>query len=511
MKYTFDKEAADKAVMFFEHYLTHVKGELGGEPFILEKWEREEIIKPLFGMMRPNGLRRYRVCYVEIPKKNGKTTLAAGVGLYLLFVDGEPGAEIISAAAERDQAAISFNIASGMVQQNSSLSERSTIYTKSIIRGTSSYKAISAEANTKHGYNISGNIIDELHAHKNDELFEALKKGTASRRQPITFIITTAGVRKKGAFAWGFHKYAEDVKNGVIKDDSMLVVMYGADPDDDPFDPEIHKKANPNYGISVSKEFFQEEIRMAKRSNSSLNSFKRFHLNIWTSSETSFIKLDEWRKCNKYKIDRKKLKGQSCIGGLDLASTNDFTSLVLLFENYDVLPFFWIPKDKVLGRQNEQQIWDWHKRGFIELTPGNVTDYEFIEYKTKGLSSEFNIKEIAYDPWNSSQTILKLRDDGANMIEFRQGYGTMSPALKELEKKILTENINHGGNPILEWMSQNMMVKMDPAGNIKPDKEQSGDKIDGMVALTMAVGRMVFGEQEEEGTSIYETEKNVGL
>jgi len=498
-------------VMFFESYLTHVKGELGGEPFILEKWEREEIIRPLFGTMRENGFRRYRVCYVEIPKKNGKTTLAAGIGLYLLFIDGEPGAEIISAAAERDQAAISFNIASGMVQQNKSLSERSTIYAKSITCGTSSYKAISAEANTKHGYNINGLIFDELHVQKDDELYETLKKGTASRRQPITFIITTAGVRKKGSFAWEFHRYAEDVKNEVIKDDSMLVIMYGAGQEEDPFAEQTHKKANPNYGISISKEFFQEEIRMAKRSNSSLNSFKRFHLNIWTSSETSFIKLSEWRKCNKYKIDRKKLAGQNCIGGLDLASTRDFTALVLLFENYDVLPFFWIPKDTMMDRQNEQQIWDWHKDGFIELTPGNVTDYKFIEQKIKELSSEFNIIEIAYDPWNSSQTVQNLMDDGANMVEFRQGFTSMSPALKELEKKILTEKINHGGNPILEWMSQNLMVKQDPAGNIKPDKAQSGDKIDGMVALTMAIGRMIFGDWEIEGPSIYETEKNIGI
>lgn len=509
MKYHFDKEAAQTAVEFIENYCTHVKGELAGQPLILEDWQKKEIIEPLFGWKQANGLRKYRVAYIEVPRKNGKTTLASPVGLYLLFVDPENAPEIYSAAAERDQAAISFEIASRMVLNNPSLKERAEVFKKSIVFGSGFYKAISAEANTKHGYNCSGLIMDELHIWKSRALYDALQGGTASRSQPLTFIITTAGIRKKGEFAWEMHEYARQVKEGIIKDESFLPVIYGADDDDDPFKESTWIKANPNYGISVTKEYMKTHAKRAKNENSYLNNFKRFHLNMWVAQESVFIRATDWEACNLYAIKEDDYKGRECIGALDLASTRDFTALVFVFRDgdiYNLLPYFWIPYDTLEDRKNSDQIRAWVNEGYIKATEGNITDYNFIENKIIELSSLFDIREIAYDPWNSTQIVTNLGagNEGANMVEFRQGFVSMSPATKEFEKLILQKKLNHGGNPVLTWMVNNMTLRHDPSGNIKPDKERSSDKIDGAVAAIMAIGRSVFS-WEEKVTSIYET------
>jgi len=508
MRYYFDKDTADKVVGFIENYCSHVKGVMARKPLILEDWQKS-IVRDLFGWKKEDGTRRYKVAYIEVPRKNGKTTLAAAIGLALLFIDGEDGAEVYSAAAERDQAAISFEIASNMVLNNKSLNDRGQVWKKSIVYGSSFYKAISADANTKHGYNSHGIIFDELHVQKNRNLYDALQGGTASRSQPITFIITTAGIRKKGEFAWEMHEYARQVKEGLIKDDSFLPVIYGCDIDDDPFIEKSWKLANPNYGISVTKEYMRTHANRAKNEMSYLNNFKRFHLNIWVSQESAFIKANDWDACNLEPVNEDIFKGMQCVAALDLASTRDFTALVLAFKDDDIIhlmPFFWIPSMTMNDRRNAEQVRAWVDQGYIIATDGNITDYNFIQAKITELSSTYNITEIAYDPWNSTQLVTNLIDDGANMIEFRQGFVSMSPATKELEKLVLQKKLNHGGNPVLSWMVNNMSLKSDPAGNIKPDKDKSSDKIDGAVASVMAISRAVFS-WEEKTISIYEQDE----
>jgi len=509
MKYFYDKEAADKVVNFIENYCTHVKGSMALQSLTLEKWQKEDIIKPLFGWKKPDGSRKYKITYIEIPRKNGKTTLAAAVGLALLFIDGEEGAEIYSAAAERDQAAISFEIASNMVLNNPTLKRKGQVWKKSIVYGSSFYKAISADANTKHGYNCHGILFDELHVQKNRNLYDALQGGTASRDQPLTFVITTAGIRKKGEFAWEMHEYARQVHEGLIKDDSFLPVIYGCDHEADPFKPASWKKANPNYGVSVTQEYMRTHADRAKNEISYLNNFKRFHLNMWVAQESAFIRASDWDACNLEPITEDKFDGMQCVGALDLASTRDFTAFVLIFKDDDILhilPYFWIPRMTLTDRKNAEQIMAWVNEGFIIATDGNITDYNFIQAKITELSSKFNITEIAYDPWNSTQIVTNLIDDGANMVEFRQGFVSMSPATKEMEKLVLQKKLNHGGNPVLAWMINNMTLRTDPAGNLKPDKEKSSDKIDGAVAAVMGISRAVFSWVEQT-TSIYESDE----
>lgn len=508
MKYTFDKKAADRVVTFIENYCTHVKGELAGKPFILEQWQKKDIICPLFGMKRSDGFRKYRVCYVELPKKNGKTLLAAAVGLYLLTADGEKGAEIYAAAGEKTQASFCFDAAGVMVKRNDAF-ERNGIklWANSITVESKNnfFKPLSATADTKHGGNVHGVLFDELHIQKDRKLYDALQTGTANRQQPIIFIITTAGVKKQGEFGWEMHEYAQQVKDGIIQDETFLPVIYGAEDDGRIYQERIWKRCNPNYDISVRKDFMKQQSEKARKELTFLNSFKRFHLNIWTSSESAFIRLKDWDACNRTELSIEDFAGKECVGALDLGANRDFTAFVLIDEDFNILPFFWIPKDNILDRKYGEQIERWVRDGYITATPGNITDYNFVESKIKELSTKLNIREIAYDPWNKAKTMNDLKEEGLNMVEFRQGPKSFSPALKELERKILHKEINHAGNPVLRWMCNNMSIRSDSNDNISPDKENSHDKIDGMVALIMATGRMVFGEKEEMVKSIYDS------
>lgn len=501
----FSKKAADHVCKFIETLCTHVKGEWRGQPLSLEKWQKDEIIRPAFGYKREDGTRQYRTVYVEVPRKNGKTSLSAAVGLYLLFGDGEPGAEVYSAAANREQAAISYDAARQMIQQSERLSEISKVFQRAIVyeeRG-STFKVLSKESNTKHGLNASGIIIDELHAHKDRDLFDVLTSSVGSRRQPMIFIITTAGVAAKDSIGYEMHDYATKVRDGIIEDETFLPVIYGADQEDDPFDEKAWQKANPNFGVSLKKDYIYHEAKKAKNNPSYLNTFKRLHLNIWTASETVFIPHHEWDQCDQKTGDIR--PDEPCFAGLDLSSSRDFTAMVLISEEYPhkVLPFFWIPEGSVEERVIRGTLWGWIESGYLRTVPGKAIDYDHLYSDISDILSRFSVREIAFDPWNSNKLIPQLESDGANLVEFRQGYASMNPAMKGLEKAVMNSELDHGGNPILRWMNSNLMFEEDAAGNVKPSKGKSREKIDGMVALMMAYGRMIFSE-EEDSESIYE-------
>jgi len=498
--YYFDAQEAEKATRFFERLLHHSKGEWAGTPFLLEPWQRR-IIRALFGWRRrDDGTRRYRRAYIEIPRKNGKSTLAAGIALYLLFADGEPGAEIYSAAADRDQAAIVFGEAQRMVEASPALDRMAEIYKRAIyVPSTHSvYRVLSADAYTKHGLNAHGVIFDELHAQPTRELWDTLTTAVGSRRQPLIIALTTAGW-DHNSICWEEHEYARQVAEGIIEDDALLPIIYAADPDDDWRSEATWAKANPNLGISVKLDYLRQEARRAELSPAYLNTFLRLHLNIWTQQESRWIPMDAWDACAEPPINPRMLEGQICYGGLDLASTSDIAALVLDFPPEDGeeggrhiwLPFFWIPEENLMERARRDRVpYDlWLRQGLLRATPGNAIDYEAIIRDIEELAERYRIAEIAFDRWGAFQISNRLQAMGLTMIAFGQGYRSMSPPAKELLRLILDGRLAHGGHPILRWMADNVVVVQDAAGNIKPDKRKSRERIDGIVAGIMALDR----------------------
>ena len=511
MKYKYDKHKAERAVKFIEKFCSHTKGELAGKPFILEDFQKDQIIMPLFGLIDEKGLRKYRTCYIEIPRKNGKSNLSAALALYMLFADGEPGAEIISAAADRNQANIVFNLAKGMVLNNPELNKRSKTFRNAITiedKG-SYYKSISSESNTAHGMNISTLIFDELHAQKSADLYEVCTTSTGARRQPLIIAITTAGYDKQ-SICFQMSEYATKVRDGIIKDDTFLPVLYRADIEEDDWkDEKVWKKANPGYGKIIKEAYFKQQFNKALLTPSFQNTFKRLHLNIWTGSESLWISDEDYMMCNISPIDPKKLKGRDCFAGLDLASTRDISALVLIFpdedENFDIVPYFFIPEEKVKaeGVGDGVDYLSWVDQGYIIQTPGNVQDYNFIEQKFKEIAEDYNLISCAFDRWNSSQIVVNLINDGGILNPIGMGFVSMSAPTKLLEKLILSKQINHGGNPVLRWMMNNIHITEDPAGNIKPNKAKSTQKIDGVVALICALAEYL-NSIEGDNESIYE-------
>ncbi len=496
----YDKDKADRAVAFIEN-LCHTKGKWAGQPFLLLPWQ-EQIVRDLFGIVKENGKRQFLTAYIEIPKKQGKSELAAAIALYLLYADNEPSAEVYGAACDRNQASIVFDVARQMVEMSPALMRRSKIRTagKRIInyRNAGFYQVLSAETGTKHGLNVSGLVFDEIHAQPNRHLYDVLTKGSGdAREQPLFFIITTAG-NDKNSICYELHTKALDLMAGRKKDPAFYPVVYGLTEADDWTDEANWYKANPSLGHTIQIDRVREAYQNAIENPAEENVFKQLRLNIWTSASIRWIPEQVYDKGN-FPIDRDALRGRMCYAGLDLSSTSDITALVLAFpprsedEKYILLPFFWLPEDTLeLRCRRDHVLYDvWQKQGFIQTTEGNVIHYGFIEKFIEQLGETYNIREIAYDRWNATQMVQNLEDMGFTMVPFGQGFKDMSPPSKELFKLLMEGNIIHGGNPVLKWMAGNVVMRQDPAGNIKPDKEKSVEKIDGIVASIMALDRCI--------------------
>lgn len=501
------------AVNFFGRLLIHTKGEWAGQKFILEDWQREEIIEPLFGWKRiSDGTRRYRTAYIEVPRKNGKSTMAAGIGLYLLYADDEPGAEVYSAAADRDQANIVFDEAKRMTESAPPLIKRAQVFKRSIIvPGTySAYRVLSADAYTKHGLNAHGVVVDELHAQPTRDLVDVLVTSTGARRQPLTVFITTAGYDRE-SICWEYHEYARQVLEGIIDDPTFLAVIYAAEQDDDWLDEDVWAKANPNLGVTVKRDYLRNEARRAKQTPAYQNTFRRLHLNQWTQQEARWLPLEAWDACNT-PVNESLLKGAPCYGGLDLASTSDIASFVLDFpsepgeeEHHAWLGFFWIPEENMVERARKDRVpYDaWVRQKLIAATEGNVIDYAYIVRDIEALGERFNIQEIAFDRWGAFQVSQALEGAGFTMVGFGQGFASMAGPTKELLRLVLDGKLAHGGQPVLRWMADNMVVSTDAAGNVKPNKAKSHEKIDGIVAGIMALDRATRHQNKKR--SVYET------
>ena len=434
--------------------------------------------------------------------KTHNSELAAAIVLYLLYADNEPSAEVYGAACDRNQASIVFDVARQMVEMSPALMRRSKIRSagKRIInyRNAGFYQVLSAETGTKHGLNVSGLVFDEIHAQPNRKLYDVLTKGSGdAREQPLFFIITTAG-NDKNSICYELHTKALDLMQGRKKDYTFYPVVYGLEADEDWTDEANWYKANPSLGHTIKIERVREAYQNAIENPAEENVFKQLRLNIWTSASIRWIPEQVYDKGN-LPIDLDPLRGRMCYGGLDLSSTSDITALVLAFpprnddEKYILLPFFWLPEDTLeLRCRRDHVLYDvWQKQGFIQTTEGNVIHYGFIEKFIERLGETYNIREIAYDRWNATQMVQNLEDMGFTMVPFGQGFKDMSPPSKELFKLLMEGNIIHGGNPVLKWMAGNVVMRQDPAGNIKPDKEKSVEKIDGIVASIMALDRCI--------------------
>ena len=507
----YDKNKADRAVAFIQN-LCHTKGKWAGKRFILLPWQ-EQIIRDLFGVVKEDGKRQFLTAYVEIPKKNGKSELAAVIALYLLFADNEPSAEVYGAACDRQQASIVFDVAKQMVQMSPALHKRSKIAAanKRIVNysNVGFYQVLSAETGTKHGLNVSGLVFDELHSQPNRKLYDVLTKGSGdAREQPLFFIITTAGT-DKNSICYELHAKAMDIKAGRKKDNAFYPVVYGLTEQDDWNDEANWYKANPSLGHTISIQRVREAYKNALENPAEENVFKQLRLNIWTSATVCWIPEHIYNRGD-LSIDMDSLYGRECYGGLDLSSTTDITAFVLVFpprtedEKYILLPFFWLPKDTLeLRCRRDHVLYDvWELQGYIQTTEGNVLHYGFIEKFIEELGEKYHIKEIAFDRWNATQMVQNLEAMGFIVVPFGQGYKDMSPPSKELYKLLMEGNINHGGNPVLKWMAQNVVMRQDPAGNIKPDKEKSVERIDGIVAAIMALDRSIRNKSDD--ASVYD-------
>jgi phage terminase large subunit-like protein len=513
----FDKSLGERVVTFIERYCKHHKGEWAGKPLLLEQWQKD-ILEQAFGWLRTDGSRRFRTLYIEVPRKNGKSELASALGLYLQLADGEAGAEVYSSATKKDQARIVWKTAEQMVKKSPDLKRYIKAYQSSLVveKTGSTFQPLSAESKTLDGLNPHGNIVDELHAHKDRGVWDVLDTAMGARRQPMTVAITTAGTYDAESIGWQTHDYATKVLEGLFDDDSFFAFIAAADESDGEgggyFTVETQQKANPNYAISIKPEYLAKQAEKAQRQPSFMNEYLRLHLNVWTQQLTRWIPIEKWNQ-NEQPVTTDEETRELCLtreaalvssvgyGGLDLSSKLDLTAFALAIPGNDdeinLLMRFWLPEERALEceKEGKRHYATWARNGWLTLTPGNVIDYEFIRKEINTLNERFIIKECAFDPWNAIDLATRLGSDGVNMVECRQGYKSMTEPSKDLEARVIQGKVRHGHNPILKWCIANAVVTSDAAGNIKPDKEKATGKIDGVVAVIMAMSRLIVDSE----------------
>jgi len=491
----YDSKKAEHAVEWIEKYCTHVKGELGGKPFILEEWQKRDIIRPLFGTLRADGLRQYRTAYIELPRKNGKTNLASAIALYMLCAEGEPGAEVVSAAADRNQARICFEIAQNMVRQSETLSRRCKVLQHGIKYRENVYKAISAEAGTKHGFNCSAVIYDELHAARSRELLDVLATSQGARRQPLFISITTAG-HDMNSICREVHEYAQKVKSGEIADPTFLPVIYCADRSDDWTQEETWKKANPGYGTICKADYFKQEVLKCRNNPRLINTFLRLHLNIWTHAEVRWVTDEEFMRGAQAFTDAD-ISQLPLYVGMDLASVKDLTAVAMLWVDeardlYYLRVQHFLNEVAATGRQRRMGVdyLTWERMGLVEITPGNVTDLQRVRKYIEEVHDRYNIEALAFDRYYSEMLVPDLVEYGINCQQYGQGYASMSYPTKQMESLICKGRVLHGAHDVLRWQIGCVQLQRDDADNIKVSKKknQEGQKVDGWVAAIMALG-----------------------
>lgn len=494
----FDRAAAERKIKMTS-LLKHSKGEWANSYFNPEPWQLF-IDWNVFGWKRADGTRRFRTLYEEVARKNGKSTQGATTGIYLAFFDGEPGAEVFSASVKRDMSRLVHSEATRMVKKNRTLKKHIKIYKDNLMMESSAskYEPLGGDSDSLDGLNLHGAICDEIHAWKSREMWDVLETATGARRQPLLVAITTAGIDRH-SLCYDMHEYTRKVlegfKDASFVDDTWFGIIFTLDEGDDWHDETNWPKANPNLGVSKKWDDMRSKAKRAEKMPTALNNFLRRELNVWVHGETKWMDMDAWRACagdisaRELAERHKKTIG---FGGLDLSSTSDLTAWLKVFPAedgiFDVVARFWLPEDAVEARTQEGANYAvWVREGWIETTGGNAIDTEFVLEALENDRDDYDVKLAAFDRWGASRVVQVLEKKGYTMVQFGQGYQSMNPPMKELERLILSGKIRHGNNPVLTWMMDNVVARMDPAGNIKPDKEKSKEKIDGVVALIMAL------------------------
>lgn len=519
----FDPAKVDRVLGAFG-MLRHTQGRFAGQPFRPDPWEVAYIIAPVFGWQRYDRPSRTWVrivteLYVDVPRKNGKTTICGGIAIYLTGGDKEPGAQVLAAATTRDQAGFTFAPIKQIVENSPDLKKHFKAYARKIVhpKSGSYFQVVSSVAEALHGANVAGAVIDELHIHKSPDLVEAIETGTGSRTQPLIAIITTADDGQQGTIYARKRRRVEQLASRTIKHASVYGVVWAVPESADPFAEETWKRANPGYGISPTKAYLERQAAKAKDDPAELASFLRLHLGIRTKLDKRYIPLVIWDR-NSGLVDTERLAGRTCYGGLDLASTGDLTALAWDFPDadggHDVVWRHWLPERgyEALVKRTAGEARVWRDQGWLTVTEGDVTDYGFIRAAINDDRERFDVIETAYDRWNSSQLVTDLTNDGAAMVTMGQGYASMSPPTKALLHTLLqgtpeAPRYRHGGNPLVRWQIDNLRVATDAAGNVKPAKDRSADKIDGLTASIMALDRAIAVPErrsayEDEGLAV---------
>jgi phage terminase large subunit-like protein len=493
----FDLAAARHAIDFFG-FLRHSKGEWAGQTFTLAPWQAF-VVGALFGWKRSDGLRRFRTAYCAVPRKNGKSSTSAGIGLYLLVADGEQGAEVYSAATTRDQARIVFDEAKRMVVASPALRRRvePLINNLHVAASASRFMPLSSDSSTMDGLNVHGAIIDELHAHKTRGVVDVLDTATGARRQPLLFEITTAGYDRH-SICFEHHDYSVKVLDGVLQDDSWFAYIAAADEDDDWTDRQVWRKANPNFGLSVKEDDLARKAEKAIALPGAQNAFRRMHLNEWTEQAERWIDLAAWDACS-MAVGPDQLRGRRCFGGLDLSTTTDVTALAWVFPpDHDdagtCCPATSCPRTTSGSAPSATACPTTSGPDRASLRRRLATWSTMARSSTGSTSMPrcSTSRRFAYDPWSATRIALRLQEEGAKMIEFRQGFRSMAAPTRELEKLIVSRKLAHGANPVTRWMAANVAAAPDPAGNLKPAKDKSTERIDGIVPIIMALGRAML-------------------
>ena len=520
----FDFERVDRVLAAFKA-LTHVKGKWAGQPLTPDPWQIAYIIAPTFGWVRWDDeaggyVRIIRDLYVDVPRKNGKSTLSAGIAIYMACADGEQGAEVVTAATGKDQAKFVFSPIKALAERAPALKGRVYAFAEKVVHKSSASTIIpvSSVADAQHGANIHCSVVDELHVHKTADLVETIETGRGSRTQPLSVIITTADSGKPGTIYDRKRQYVDRLAAGTITDENVYGVVWAAERTDDPYDPATHRKANPGYGVSPSASYLTAAAKKAKNSPADLAAFLRLHLGIRTKQAVRYVTMESWDANATEPLALDALRGRTAYGGLDLGSTSDMTALAWLLPADDVEGAFdalwriWVPEDALddLRKRTAGESDVWVDQGYLSVTPGNITDYAYIRQAINDDADLFDVASIAFDRWNASQLSIDLADDGFDMVRVGQGYATQSAPLKELQRLLLRGQgtkvpiLRHGGNPVMRWMTDNLAVATDPAGNVKPDKATAADKIDGWSAVVNAMSEAMTAKPPKK--SAYETD-----
>lgn len=505
--YRFDTARANKVCRFIE-LLPHIKGPKAGEPIVLEPWQ-VFILTTVFGWVKADGSRRFRRVYIEVPRGNGKSALSSGVGLYMLCGDGEGGAEVYSFATTRDQAKIVFGDAQNMARRTPGLRTHFGVdvnaHNINVLRTASKFEALSAEGSTLDGLNTHFACVDELHAHKTRAVYDVVETSIGKRTQSLLWVITTAGSNRAG-ICYEVRGFVIKVLAGVAKDESQFGIVFGLDEEDDWTTEEALIKANPNWGISVMPEVLLPLQAKAMTMPSAANNFKTKHLNEWVNADTAWMDMRAWDACKDPTLDPEQFAGEPTYVALDLASKVDIAAKVALHErtidgkaHYFVFGQYYLPRDTVERGENSQYQ-GWEHMGLLTVTDGAVIDFDVIEQDLLADCSRFEVREVPYDPFQATQLSTRMAAQGVPMVEMRPTVLNFSEPMKQLEALVLQGRLHHNGDPVLAWMMSNVVAHMDAKDNIYPRKERPENKIDGVVALIMALGRALANEQQEEVT-----------